>query len=64
MSATTVGLSVDWRKLVTSTPIDGQSAFAGRLAGVEDGVVLVAEGRRTHRVPLGVIKRARLEVEF
>jgi ribosome maturation factor RimP len=51
-------------KLVSSEPIDGQSAFAGRLAGVEDGVVLLQEGRRTHRVPLAQIKRGRLDVEF
>jgi ribosome maturation factor RimP len=51
-------------KIVTSGPLDGQSAFAGRLAGVEDGVVLLEEGRRTHRVPLAQIKRGRLEVEF
>ena len=51
-------------KLVTSEPIEGQSAFAGRLRGVEDGVVLLEEGRKTHRVPLARIKRARLEVEF
>jgi ribosome maturation factor RimP len=51
-------------KVVTSEPIDGQSAFAGRLAGVDDGNVLLEEGRRTHRVPLARIKRGRLEVEF
>ena len=51
-------------KIVTSAPLDGQSAFSGRLAGVTDGVVLVTEGSRTHRVPLDAIKRARLEVEF
>ena len=51
-------------KIVTSEPVDGQSHFAGRLSGVDDGVVLVAEGKRTHRVPLTVISRARLEVEF
>jgi hypothetical protein len=34
------------------------------LAGVEDGMVLLNEGRRTHRVPLALISRARLEVEF
>ncbi len=51
-------------KIVTKAPIDGQSHFAGRLAGVDDGVVIVAEGRRTHRVPLDAISRARLEVEF
>ena len=56
-------------KIVTSEPVQGQTHFEGRLAGVEgttgtDRVVLVAEGRRTHRVPIGLIKRARLEVEF
>jgi len=51
-------------KIVTNVPIEGQSAFAGRLAGFEDGAVMLSEGRRIHRVPLGAIKRARLEVEF
>jgi ribosome maturation factor RimP len=51
-------------KIVTSAPVNGQTAFAGRLSGVEDESVLVAEGRRTHRIPLAAIKRARLEVEF
>jgi ribosome maturation factor RimP len=51
-------------KIVTSEPVEGQSAFAGRLAGVEGAHVLVDEGRRTHRVPLALIKRARLDVEF
>jgi ribosome maturation factor RimP len=51
-------------KIVTKAPIGGQSHFAGRLAGFDDGAVLVAEGRRTHRVPLDAISRARLEVEF
>jgi ribosome maturation factor RimP len=51
-------------KLVTSRPVDGQSAFAGRLAGVEGSAVLLEEGRKVHRVPLADIKRGRLEVEF
>lgn len=51
-------------KVVTKEPVDGQSAFAGRLAGVDGEFVLMDEGRRTHRVPLGKISRARLEVEF
>jgi ribosome maturation factor RimP len=51
-------------KLVTSAPVNGQSAFAGRLAGVDGSVVLLEEGRKVHRVPLAQIKRARLEVEF
>ena len=51
-------------KVVTTEPLDGQSAFAGRLRGVEDGHVLLEEGRRTHRVPLERVKRAQLAVEF
>jgi ribosome maturation factor RimP len=51
-------------KVVTTEPLDGQSAFSGRLRGVEDGVVVLEEGRRTHRVPLDRIKRAQLAVEF
>ena len=51
-------------KIVTREPIEKQSAFAGRIAGVEDGSVLLEEGRRTHRVPLALVKRAHLEVEF
>jgi ribosome maturation factor RimP len=51
-------------KLVTWESVKGQSHFDGRLAGVEGGVVLLAEGRRVHRVPLDMIRRARLEVEF
>jgi ribosome maturation factor RimP len=51
-------------KIVTAAPVDGQSHFAGRLSGVEDGHVLVTEGRRVHRVPIARVKRARLDVEF
>lgn len=55
-------------KLVTREPIEKQSAFAGRIKGVEQEgtvlVVLLQEGRRTHRVPLDLVKRANLEVEF
>ena len=51
-------------KVVTTEPVDGQSAFAGRIAGLEDGCVILEEGRRTHRVPLAQVKRARLDVEF
>ena len=51
-------------KLVTAEPLNGQSAFSGRLAGVEAGDVLLEEGRKTHRVPLAQIKRGQLVVEF
>jgi ribosome maturation factor RimP len=55
-------------KIVTSAPLNGQSAFAGRIAGVEtmdgDRVVVLEEGRKTHRVPVRQIKRGHLDVEF
>ena len=52
-------------KLVMREPVDGQTYFKGRLGGVEDSCVLIeGEDRRTHRVPLGVIARANLEVDF
>jgi len=51
-------------KVVTREPVNGQSAFAGRLAGMDGDVVLMTEGTRIHRVPLGLISRARLDVEF
>jgi ribosome maturation factor RimP len=51
-------------KVVSTEPIDGQSAFSGRLRGIEDGHVILEEGRRTHRVPFAQVKRAQLAVEF
>ena len=52
-------------KLVLREAVDGQKYFKGRLGGVEDSCVLIeGEDRRTHRVPLGVIARANLEVDF
>jgi ribosome maturation factor RimP len=51
-------------KIVTNVPVDGQSAFAGRLAGVDNGFIVLHEGRKVHRVPIARIKRGRLEVEF
>ena len=52
-------------KLVLREAVDGQKYFKGRLGGVDDGHVLIdGEDRRTHRVPLDIIARANLEVEF
>jgi ribosome maturation factor RimP len=52
-------------KLVLREPVDGQKYFKGRLGGVDRGHVLIdGEDRRTHRVPLDIIARANLEVEF
>jgi ribosome maturation factor RimP len=52
-------------KVVVDDPVDGQTAFAGRIRGLEDGsVVFEAQGQKWHRIALDNIKRARLDVEF
>jgi ribosome maturation factor RimP len=52
-------------KIVLRDKINGQGFLKGRLAGVEDHDLLIdADDGRRHRVPLGVISRANLEVEF
>jgi ribosome maturation factor RimP len=52
-------------KIVMRETVDGQGYFKGRLAGMDESAVLIEgdDGRR-HRVPLNVITRANLEVEF
>ena len=52
-------------KLVMREAVDGQSFFKGTLGGFDAGDVLIEsdDGRR-HSVPIGVISRAHLEVEF
>ena len=67
-------------KIVVKEPVDNQKAFEGRLRGVERGsvesdgvkghtvegdrVVLEAPNGRIHHLPLRLITRGRLEVEF
>ncbi len=52
-------------RVVTREPVDAQTFFRGRLGGVEgEAVVIDAEDGKRHHVPLGVISRANLEVEF
>ena len=52
-------------KIVTREPVHRQTAFAGRLRGVEgDEVVFESEGGKMLRLPLSIISRARLDVEF
>jgi len=52
-------------KVVTREPVDNQKAFEGRLRGVDkDDVLLEAPNGRLHRLPLRLITRGRLEVEF
>jgi ribosome maturation factor RimP len=52
-------------KIVTREPVNRQTAFAGRLRGLEgDEVLFESEGGKMVRLPLRLIARARLEVEF
>jgi ribosome maturation factor RimP len=52
-------------KIVVREPVDNQTAFEGRLRGVADErVMLEAPNGRLHRLPLRLITRGRLEVEF
>jgi ribosome maturation factor RimP len=54
-----------WAKIVTSQPVERQTAFAGRIKGIEgDDVLFESEGRKLMKLPLRLISRARLEVEF
>lgn len=52
-------------KVVVREAVDNQKAFEGRIRGVQDGAVLLeAPHGRMHHLPLELITRARLEVEF
>ena len=52
-------------KIVMRERVDGQGFFRGKLGGLDgDAVLIDAEDGRRHRVPLQVITRANLEVEF
>lgn len=52
-------------KIVTREKVDGQTVFKGRLAGVADGAATVeTDDGRQHVVPLDLVTRANLEVDF
>jgi ribosome maturation factor RimP len=52
-------------KIVLTEPINRQTAFAGRLRGIEgDDVLFESEGGKAVRLPFRLISRARLDVEF
>ena len=52
-------------KLVMREAVDGQRFFKGILGGVDGSDVLIdGEDGRRHRVPVGIVTRANLEVEF
>jgi ribosome maturation factor RimP len=51
-------------KVVVSEAVGGQMHFEGRIEGLDGDTVLLTQGRRTHRIPLALVRRAHLEVEF
>ena len=52
-------------KIVTRQPVNRQTAFAGRIRGIDgDEVLFENEGGKEVRLPLNLIRRARLDVEF
>ena len=52
-------------KVVVSEAVDNQKAFEGRLGGVEGDIVLLqGPNGRIHKLPMRLITRGRLEVEF
>ena len=54
-----------WAKIVTSEPVQRQTAFSGRVKGIDgDDVLFESEGKKLMRLPLRLISRARLEIEF
>jgi len=54
-----------WAKIVTREPVERQTAFNGRVKGLDgDDVLFESEGRKLVRLPLRLIARARLEVEL
>jgi ribosome maturation factor RimP len=52
-------------KIVVSKPVDRQTHFEGRLGGVEhESIVIETKPGKRQLIPLSLISRARLEVEF
>ena len=52
-------------KIVVREAVDNQKAFEGRLRGVDHNDVLIeAPNGRMHRLPMRLIARGRLDVEF
>jgi ribosome maturation factor RimP len=54
-----------WAKVVVTEAVDNQTAFEGRLQGLEqDAVLLETRPGQVHRLPMRLISRGRLDVEF
>jgi len=52
-------------KVVMREPVDGQSFFKGKIGGVDgNDVTIETDDGKPHRVPMALITRANLEIEF
>lgn len=52
-------------KVVVSEPVGGQSHFEGRIEGVDGDAMVMRLGKtKLVRIPMSLVARARLEVEF
>ena len=52
-------------KIVVSRPVDRQTHFEGRLGGIDkDSIVIETTPGKRQLIPLSLVTRARLEVEF
>ncbi len=51
-------------KLRTREPIGGRRNWSGIIESVQDGFVVLAEGDRTHHLPLAGIEKANLKVDY
>jgi len=52
-------------RVVMREKVDGQTFFLGRLAGLDgDAILIDGDDHKRHRLPLGAVTRAKLEVDF
>ncbi|MCU0256189.1 MAG: ribosome maturation factor RimP [Vicinamibacterales bacterium] len=51
-------------KIVVTAPVNGQSHFEGRIEALEAGDIVLRAGTKEKRIPLALVSRARLAVEF
>ncbi len=51
-------------RIVTNELVDGQRFVSGRIADVDDGTIVIEDGKTTRRVPGTAVARAQLEVEI
>jgi ribosome maturation factor RimP len=51
-------------KIVVTEAVDNQMHFEGRLLGVDNDEIVLEAGRKTKRIPLSRVSRAKLDVDF